>query len=324
MHIIEITVGKTNAQFEIEEVQSGDDLNFVAVGGGETKHPIIEHEEGWDWASVFFGNDTGADDLVPGTTYTLQNGSGDTYEFTTTSDPSRVATQSQWEDLANRVKQAHEVFFIPDYTDVDFDGLKYAIDRNYVILIRPGGPLDYRTVVAQEYDSESSYGAGDDKCILWVVAPEASYLDDENSKAIFGKYIFTREGYDYEEEFIENGGFVSGLLGEPYVLGLGDRDTSTRVDTEFFPTYNNYYRPIELSDVIEVEWSHPRGTSERFQLPSIDAVDNMISLAHKRASNAPTSSSKGELGQLWTDTTNMHTYQCTAINGNNYTWTQRW
>lgn len=39
---------------------------------------------------------------------------------------------------------------------------------------------------------------------------------------------------------------------------------------------------------------------------------------------APTTATEGVLGQLWTDTTNMHTYQCTAISGSTYTWTQRW
>lgn len=42
------------------------------------------------------------------------------------------------------------------------------------------------------------------------------------------------------------------------------------------------------------------------------------------STSAPDSSTKGVLGQLWTDTTNMHTYQCTAISGSTYTWTQRW
>lgn len=42
------------------------------------------------------------------------------------------------------------------------------------------------------------------------------------------------------------------------------------------------------------------------------------------SSSAPTTSTEGVLGQLWTDTTNMHTYQCTAISGSTYTWTQRW
>lgn len=40
--------------------------------------------------------------------------------------------------------------------------------------------------------------------------------------------------------------------------------------------------------------------------------------------SAPTTSTVGVLGQLYTDTTNMHTYQCTAISGSTYTWTQRW
>ena len=47
------------------------------------------------------------------------------------------------------------------------------------------------------------------------------------------------------------------------------------------------------------------------------------------ATAAPTTSTAGVLGQLYTDTTNMHTYQCTAIDTTDpdnpaYTWTQRW
>lgn len=42
------------------------------------------------------------------------------------------------------------------------------------------------------------------------------------------------------------------------------------------------------------------------------------------ATSAPTTSTVGVLGQLYTDTVNMHTYQCTAISGDTYTWTQRW
>lgn len=44
---------------------------------------------------------------------------------------------------------------------------------------------------------------------------------------------------------------------------------------------------------------------------------------------SPGPNNKGALGQLWTDTQNLHTYQCTAIdttdpNNPVYTWTQRW
>ena len=42
------------------------------------------------------------------------------------------------------------------------------------------------------------------------------------------------------------------------------------------------------------------------------------------SASAPDSNTVGVLGQLWTDTTNMHTYQCTAISGSTYTWTMRW
>lgn len=42
------------------------------------------------------------------------------------------------------------------------------------------------------------------------------------------------------------------------------------------------------------------------------------------STSAPDSSTVGVLGQLWTDTTNMHTYQCTAISGSTYTWQMRW
>lgn len=42
------------------------------------------------------------------------------------------------------------------------------------------------------------------------------------------------------------------------------------------------------------------------------------------STTAPTTSTVGVLGQLYTDTTNMHTYQCTGISGGVYTWTQRW
>lgn len=47
------------------------------------------------------------------------------------------------------------------------------------------------------------------------------------------------------------------------------------------------------------------------------------------ATSAPTTTTAGVLGQLYTDTTNMHTYQLTAIDTTDpdnpvYTWTQRW
>lgn len=54
-----------------------------------------------------------------------------------------------------------------------------------------------------------------------------------------------------------------------------------------------------------------------------------VAQGNKLMTFAPTVDDEGFLGQLWTDTTAMHTYQCTAIDDTNpdnpvYTWTQRW
>lgn len=59
------------------------------------------------------------------------------------------------------------------------------------------------------------------------------------------------------------------------------------------------------------------------QMLSDGGVNNII------AKTAPTISTKGVLGQLYTDTSSMHTYQLTSIDKTNpdniaYNWTQRW
>jgi len=55
-----------------------------------------------------------------------------------------------------------------------------------------------------------------------------------------------------------------------------------------------------------------------------DMIDEIVPQTNTLSTSAPTTSTVGVLGQLYTDTTNMHTYQCTAISGSTYTWTQRW
>lgn len=54
-----------------------------------------------------------------------------------------------------------------------------------------------------------------------------------------------------------------------------------------------------------------------------------VAQGNRLMTDAPTTSDEGVLGQLWTDTAGMHTYQCTAIDDTDpnaivYTWTQRW
>lgn len=52
--------------------------------------------------------------------------------------------------------------------------------------------------------------------------------------------------------------------------------------------------------------------------------DKITKQGNTLSDTAPSTSTAGVLGQLYTDTTNMHTYQCTAISGSTYTWQQRW
>lgn len=83
-------------------------------------------------------------------------------------------------------------------------------------------------------------------------------------------------------------------------MNIGSRDTS-------YGYNNSNYRLI--SGVYDGQGLHDAAT---------------VAQGNTLATSAPTTSTEGVLGQLYTDTTNMHTYQCTAISGSTYTWTQRW
>lgn len=54
------------------------------------------------------------------------------------------------------------------------------------------------------------------------------------------------------------------------------------------------------------------------------ATKNYVDTKILISDTAPTTSTVGILGQLYTDTSTMHTYQCTDTTGGVYTWTQRW
>lgn len=65
------------------------------------------------------------------------------------------------------------------------------------------------------------------------------------------------------------------------------------------------------------------------ELATDAANKRYVDHSHTIATSAPDNTTVGVLGQLYTDTTGMHTYQCTAIDDTDpsnliYTWTQRW
>lgn len=103
-----------------------------------------------------------------------------------------------------------------------------------------------------------------------------------------------------------NNGIYSVALGahsattESGVVSVGNPDESVLYNNTGYRKITNVYDGQELHDAATVAQGNTLSTS------------------------APTTSTVGVLGQLYTDTTNMHTYQCTAISGSTYTWTQRW
>ena len=82
------------------------------------------------------------------------------------------------------------------------------------------------------------------------------------------------------------------------------------------PAETNPY--TEVLTKLMVKDSHGGDTNLPISQAAATHMGNILS------TSAPTTSTFGVLGQLMTDTTNMHTYQLTAISGSTYTWTQRW
>ena len=99
----------------------------------------------------------------------------------------------------------------------------------------------------------------------------------------------------------------TGGIPDSYTIGDTNALTYSQPD-------QNYYQLVKLTwNTSEVRWD------KEWRKVCFDFLDT----------SAPTNTTKGVLGQLYTDTTGMHTYQCTAIDTTDpdnplYTWTQRW
>ena len=108
-------------------------------------------------------------------------------------------------------------------------------------------------------------------------------------------------------------GYLANTGSNQYSVALGTRSTTSRDGevnvgaTQKHGFNNTNYRVI--GGVHDGQGLHDCAT---------------VAQGNTLATTAPTTSTVGVLGQLYTDTTTMHTYQCTAISGDTYTWTQRW
>ena len=116
-----------------------------------------------------------------------------------------------------------------------------------------------------------------------------------------------------ESSRVEYGAPYSVALGSySYTTMQGQVDISTLKSTNTYGYNNSQYRL--LTGLYDGQSNHDGAT---------------VAQGNKLMTTAPTTTDAGVLGQLWTDTTAMHTYQLTAIDTTDpdnplYTWTQRW
>ncbi|MBO7715528.1 MAG: hypothetical protein J6S85_18340 [Methanobrevibacter sp.] len=116
-----------------------------------------------------------------------------------------------------------------------------------------------------------------------------------------------------ESSRVEYGAPYSVALGSySYTTMQGQVDISTLKSTNTYGYNNSQYRL--LTGLYDGQSNHDAAT---------------VAQGNKLMTTAPATTDAGVLGQLWTDTTAMHTYQVTAIDTTDpdnpvYTWSQRW
>lgn len=125
----------------------------------------------------------------------------------------------------------------------------------------------------------------------------------EASASQAGAVAFGRNAHAYYQNSVALGRNSSPQANGEVNIGSGDQSYG----------YNNSSYRL-LSGVYDGQGLHDAAT---------------VAQGNTLSTSAPTTSTAGVLGQLYTDTTNMHTYQCTTIdttdpNNPLYTWTQRW
>lgn len=274
-----------------------------------------------------------------GTTYT------DTGTFTTTDNPTaRTATQSQWEDLADKVEAAsvaQSTLYDTIYgSNIDGSptqnavsaalfndptvgtGIKIGSGSLYSNTVIPGTAIQGRLVSANGGGGAVAIGGGNNTATAgpsgvaigasagwWTsnncVSIGANSTTDQNSNGCITIGSYARAGNH------SKGCIVLGIEAQ-YNAGITGVMYIGTNSTQYGYNGNSNYRLI--TGVYDGQGLHDAAT---------------VAQGNTLATAAPTTSTEGVLGQLYTDTTNMHTYQCTAIDTTDpsnpvYTWQQRW
>lgn len=129
------TITRTTASFEYSNSLS-DSLVFTATGGGSTVAGAVTESSPTTGTVSFSG-------LNPGTTYTVTDGNNNTLgTFTTVTNDPKVATESQWEDLAARVKAKADASSVPTFTMTSTDpGEGSTLAANNYVAVYGGDPI---------------------------------------------------------------------------------------------------------------------------------------------------------------------------------------
>jgi hypothetical protein len=146
---------------------------------------------------------------------------------------------------------------------------------------------------------------------------------------------------DYKQRFIGIGGYLENSNDDSVAIGYGSGTVNK------YSVALGYAAYTRDQGVVDVSTSASRyGGNYGYQGANDQARTNLrvisgvhdgeqlhgaatVAQGNTLATSAPTTTTAGVLGQLYTDTTAMHTYQCTAIDTTDsdnpvYTWTQRW
>lgn len=202
-----------------------------------------------------------------------------------------------------------------------------------------GNAGEPRLLTTDDYNWNSSTSSATEpyNCIALWLLPMGYYCVTDYTLNVRDTVSTTLSPYDYNSYIItksDNG------------FGTGERIQITQFTGRNITSNDGTFRAIGFSSTNqdgynmnlkgtflnskEVITSYPLSNNDNKYMKVLSgsaayAMQTAITNQGNTLSNsAPTTSTVGVLGQLYTDTTNMHTYQCTAISGNTYTWTQRW
>lgn len=306
--------------------------------GGESGLSVTLYAS--DGTTVVATGTTGADysytftGLTPGTTYVaVQTGRPDTAEtITTLTDDPKVATESQWADLASRIKALGE----GGITNLDLAGqplslitLKPGVYRiktapNGFYYFQAGDDADIiygngsdvqQTAAATESDSRFSTGGAEGQLLI-VVGAGKVVTPGGNIQYLYENVVLIN-GYDLNAPII-NTVQISYLYGTPEVFSdvQSVLDTKTNIWGQTADYSNMVSGAMDLGSSQINNLADGTSSTDAVALGQLDARVVSSGIA------APTTATIGSVGALYAyvESGTGHLAICTDDTGGTYTW----